>query len=49
MRSYAFTFCVSLFVAVLFTPLARRLAIRIGAVTAPRARDIHDRAIPRLG
>src|SRR5690349_18139155 len=49
MRSYAFTFCVSLFVAVLLTPLARRLAIRIGAVSAPRARDIHDRAIPRLG
>jgi UDP-GlcNAc:undecaprenyl-phosphate GlcNAc-1-phosphate transferase len=49
MRSYAFTFCVSLFVAVLCTPLARRLAIRIGAVSTPRARDIHERAIPRLG
>jgi UDP-GlcNAc:undecaprenyl-phosphate GlcNAc-1-phosphate transferase len=49
MRSYAFTFCVSLFVAVLLTPLARRLAIRIGAVSTPRARDIHDRAVPRLG
>lgn len=49
MRSYAFTFCVSLFVAVLLTPLARRLAIRIGAVGTPRARDIHERATPRLG
>jgi UDP-GlcNAc:undecaprenyl-phosphate GlcNAc-1-phosphate transferase len=49
MRSYAFTFCVSLFVAVLFTPFVRWLAIRVGAVSAPRARDIHERAVPRLG
>jgi UDP-GlcNAc:undecaprenyl-phosphate/decaprenyl-phosphate GlcNAc-1-phosphate transferase len=49
MRSYAFTFCVSLFVAVLLTPLVRWLAIRVGAVSAPRARDIHERAVPRLG
>jgi UDP-GlcNAc:undecaprenyl-phosphate/decaprenyl-phosphate GlcNAc-1-phosphate transferase len=48
-RSYAFTFCVSLFVAVLFTPLVRWLAIRVGAVSRPRARDIHERAVPRLG
>jgi UDP-GlcNAc:undecaprenyl-phosphate GlcNAc-1-phosphate transferase len=49
MRSYAFTFCVSLFVAVLLTPLVRWLAIRVGAVSTPRARDIHQRAVPRLG
>jgi UDP-GlcNAc:undecaprenyl-phosphate/decaprenyl-phosphate GlcNAc-1-phosphate transferase len=49
MRSYAFTFCVSLFVAVLLTPLVRWLAIRVGAVSTPRARDIHERAVPRLG
>lgn len=49
MRSYAFTFCVSLFMAVVLTPLARRLALRIGAISTPRARDIHERAVPRLG
>jgi UDP-GlcNAc:undecaprenyl-phosphate/decaprenyl-phosphate GlcNAc-1-phosphate transferase len=49
MRSYAFTFCVSLFAAVLLTPLVGWLAIRVGAVSAPRARDIHERAVPRLG
>ena len=49
MRSYAFTFCVSLFAAVLLTPLVRWLAIRVGAVSAPRARDVHERAVPRLG
>jgi UDP-GlcNAc:undecaprenyl-phosphate GlcNAc-1-phosphate transferase len=49
MRSYAFTFCVSLFVAVLLTPLVRWLALRVGAVSTPRARDIHERAVPRLG
>jgi UDP-GlcNAc:undecaprenyl-phosphate GlcNAc-1-phosphate transferase len=49
MHSYAFTFCVSLLSALLLTPLVGRLAIRAGAVTTPRARDIHDRAVPRLG
>lgn len=49
MHSYAFTFCVSLLSALLLTPLVGRLAIRLGAVTTPRARDIHDRAVPRLG
>jgi UDP-GlcNAc:undecaprenyl-phosphate GlcNAc-1-phosphate transferase len=49
MRSYAFTFCVSLFVAIFFTPFVRWLAIRVGAVSRPRARDMHDRAVPRLG
>jgi UDP-GlcNAc:undecaprenyl-phosphate GlcNAc-1-phosphate transferase len=49
MRSYAFTFCVALFVAVLLTPLVRWLAIRAGAVSTPRARDMHSRAVPRLG
>ena len=49
MHSYAFTFCVSLFMALLLTPLVGRLAIKAGAVSAPRARDIHERAVPRLG
>ena len=40
MRSYAFTFCVSLLSAILVTPLVRWLAIRVGAVSRPRARDI---------
>src|SRR6187402_427801 len=49
MRNYAFTFGLALFVAVLLTPLVRWFALRIGAVSTPRARDIHQRAVPRLG
>ncbi len=49
MRSYACTFVLALVVAVALTPLVRWFAIRVGAVSMPRARDIHQRAVPRLG
>jgi len=49
MRSYVCAFALALFVASLLTPLVRWFALRIGAVALPRARDIHQRAVPRLG
>jgi UDP-GlcNAc:undecaprenyl-phosphate GlcNAc-1-phosphate transferase len=49
MRSYVCTFAVALFVAAILTPLVRWFALRVGAVATPRARDIHDCAVPRLG
>ena len=30
-------------------PLVRKLAVRVGAITEVRARDVHDHPIPRLG
>src|SRR3954453_22840377 len=33
----------------LLTPLAGRLARRVGAVDQPRARGLNDRTVPRLG
>lgn len=36
-------------VTYLATPLVRRIAVRIGAITAVRARDVHTVPIPRLG
>lgn len=36
-------------VTYLATPLVRRLALAVGAVTAVRARDVHTVPIPRLG
>ena len=33
----------------LLTPLVRRLAIRVGAITEPRDRDVHAIPTPRLG
>jgi UDP-GlcNAc:undecaprenyl-phosphate GlcNAc-1-phosphate transferase len=42
-------FLVAAAVALLVTPLAARLATRLGAVASPRERDLHDRPVPRLG
>lgn len=36
-------------VAILITPLVKRLAFRIGAVDAPNYRKVHTRIMPRLG
>jgi UDP-GlcNAc:undecaprenyl-phosphate GlcNAc-1-phosphate transferase len=49
MRSHLAIFVVSLLASVLLTPLARRLAFRLGAVGAPGGRNVHARGIPRLG
>ena len=49
MREYALVLCVAAAVTYLLTPLARRLAIRIGAMAEPRDRDVHAIPTPRLG
>jgi UDP-GlcNAc:undecaprenyl-phosphate GlcNAc-1-phosphate transferase len=48
-REYALVLCVAAAVTYLLTPLARRLAIRIGAMAEPRDRDVHAIPTPRLG
>src|SRR5215213_7431952 len=42
-------FVVAAVVTLLLTPLAARIARRVGAVAPPRERDLHDRPTPRLG
>jgi UDP-GlcNAc:undecaprenyl-phosphate GlcNAc-1-phosphate transferase len=42
-------FLVAAVVALLLTPVTARLASRVGAVALPRARDLHDSPMPRLG
>jgi UDP-GlcNAc:undecaprenyl-phosphate/decaprenyl-phosphate GlcNAc-1-phosphate transferase len=42
-------FVVAAVIALLATPLAARLAHRVGAVDAPRERGLHDRPMPYLG
>jgi UDP-GlcNAc:undecaprenyl-phosphate GlcNAc-1-phosphate transferase len=49
MRAYLLLLLVSAAVAWLTTPMARRLAVASGAVTALRARDVHSEPIPRMG
>ncbi|MFQ6484779.1 MraY family glycosyltransferase [Brachybacterium epidermidis] len=49
MRIYLFLLLVAAAVSFLTTPAARLLARRAGAMTAVRARDVHDAVTPRLG
>lgn len=49
MRVYLLLVLVAAAVTYLTTPLARWLALRTGAITAVRERDVHVTPIPRLG
>lgn len=49
MRAYLLVAITAAIITYLATPAARHLAIRLGAITAPRDRDVHSGAIPRLG
>jgi len=46
---YLLVGCVAAIVTFVLTPLARAIAIRIGAIALPRDRDVHAVAIPRMG
>src|SRR5512135_3170658 len=46
---YAFPGVAAALLAWLLTPVARRLALRVGAVDRPAARKIHAVPTPRLG
>ena len=49
MREYLLTAVVSAAVTYLLTPVARRIALRWGALTQVRDRDVHAIPTPRLG
>jgi UDP-GlcNAc:undecaprenyl-phosphate GlcNAc-1-phosphate transferase len=48
-REYLLVLCVAAGVTWLLTPLARWLALRLGAVAQVRDRDVHDVPTPRMG
>jgi UDP-GlcNAc:undecaprenyl-phosphate GlcNAc-1-phosphate transferase len=48
-REYLLVLCVAAGVTYLLTPVARRFALRIGAMAEPRDRDVHAIPTPRLG
>lgn len=48
-REYALVFITALTVTYLLTGVVRLFAIRIGAVTAIRDRDVHSQPTPRMG
>jgi len=49
MREYLVTVLLAAIITYLLTPLVRDLAIKAGAVTAIRARDVHLKPTPRWG
>ncbi len=49
MRAYLYVMLVAAAVTYLTTPLVRRIARRIGAITPVRDRDVHTVPIPRMG
>ena len=49
MKTYIFTYCLSLLLATVMTPIVLLWARRRGLVDEPDARKIHTRAIPRVG
>jgi UDP-GlcNAc:undecaprenyl-phosphate/decaprenyl-phosphate GlcNAc-1-phosphate transferase len=49
MRSYVTAFVIAAFVSALLTPLVRRAALSMGAVSESGGRHVHTTAIPRLG
>jgi UDP-GlcNAc:undecaprenyl-phosphate GlcNAc-1-phosphate transferase len=49
MRFYAVLFLVAAIVSTLLTPLVRRTALSLGAVSRPGGRNVNERAIPRMG
>jgi UDP-GlcNAc:undecaprenyl-phosphate GlcNAc-1-phosphate transferase len=49
MRSFVAAFAVSTVVCGALTPVVRRLAYRVGALSQPGGRHVHERPTPRLG
>ena len=49
MREYVFVFLTALVTTYVLVPLLRTVAIRVGAFTEVRERDVHVVPIPRLG
>ncbi len=49
MRFYGAVFVVAAFVSAILTPLVRRLALKLGAVSRPGGRNVNERAVPRMG
>jgi UDP-GlcNAc:undecaprenyl-phosphate GlcNAc-1-phosphate transferase len=48
-KDYVLTLLVAAAVTYLLTPLVRKVAIRFGAMHAPRERDVHTVPVPRMG
>ena len=46
---YITAFVMAVLVSFLTTPLAKKIAFKVGAIAQPRKRDMHSKPIPRMG
>lgn len=46
---YAIAFVLAFLIAFFVTPLAKKIAFKVGAIAKPRKRDMHTKPIPRMG
>lgn len=46
---YGLAFVLACLISFFFTPLAKNIAFKVGAVAKPRKRDMHTTPIPRMG
>ena len=49
MKGFTLTLLLAATLSAALTPIVRRAALRIGAVSNPGGRNVNDRTIPRLG
>ncbi|WP_019121111.1 glycosyltransferase family 4 protein [Brevibacillus massiliensis] len=49
MPIYLYGFITSLIIALIATPYAKKLAVKVGAVDTPDHRKVHTRVMPRMG
>ena len=46
---YVIAFVLAFLIAFFVTPLAKKIAFKVGAIAKPRKRDMHTKPIPRMG
>lgn len=46
---YIMAFVLAFFISFAMTPVAKKIAFKVGAIANPRKRDMHSKPIPRMG
>src|ERR1700688_530902 len=49
MKAFVLAFLLAAASSATLTPMVRRVALRVGAVSTPGGRNVNERAVPRLG
>ena len=46
---YIMAFVLAFLISFAMTPVAKKVAFKVGAIANPRKRDMHSKPIPRMG